>query len=112
MLLRSFGELLARVVVIALLLGGVWLVLQFYTEEELIGAAEDFWAWWSTLLSGELATYWNPIGAGIALGAAVLFVVQPIRRLFRTRGRGSHYDDHHHDDGLFDSDDGGGGDDD
>lgn len=93
-LFRSVRETVIRTAFIAILAGGAWLLMQFYTEQEVVVAANRFWAWWSTLFTGDLAQYWNPIGAAVVLGAAVLFVLNPIMRLFRSRryGGGSHYD--------------------
>ena len=95
-LFRSVRETLIRTAFIALLAGGAWLLMQFYTEQEIVAAAYRFWAWWSTLFTGELAQYWNPIGAAVVLVAAILFVFKPIMRLFRSRrsGSGSYYSDH------------------
>ena len=54
MVFRGIGETLARVALVALLIGAVWLTLQFHTEDELVEKAREFWAWWSTLLTGDL----------------------------------------------------------
>ncbi len=107
-LFRSVREAIIRTTFIALLAGGVWLIMQYYTEEEIVSATHRFWAWWSTLFTGELGQYWNPIGAAVVLGAAVLFVLNPIMRLFRSRrhGSGSYYDnnDYHFGDDTGDHD--------
>ena len=100
--MRGMRATVARIALVGLFAGGIWLLLQYYTEQELVEAAEGFWLWWSMLMTGELAQYWNPIGAAVALGAILLFVSEPIRRLFRARRRGGQYDDHHH----YDDDDG------
>lgn len=86
---HSLLETLCRTLFLAIVAGGVWLLLQFYTEEEIVDAATRFWVWWSTLFTGQLAVYWNPLGAAAVLVIAVMFVLTPIRRLFRSRyGRG------------------------
>ena len=105
-LTRSIKESLARAAFILLLAGGAWLLLQFYSEEEIVSAVKRFWAWLSTIFTGELAPYWNPVGAGIVLVITLLFVLNPVARLFRTRRHGGGY----HDDGYHDysgGDDGG-----
>lgn len=93
---RGISESLARIAFVGLLVAGGWLLLQFYTEQEIVAAAEQFWGWWSTLFTGELARYWNPYGAGAVLFLAVSFVLKPITRLFRRRHGGS-YDSNYSD---------------
>jgi hypothetical protein len=95
---RGIAESLARAVFIILLAGAVWLLLQFYSEEEIVAAATRFWAWWSSIFTGDLAPYWNPVGAGIVLAIVIMFVLNPVLRLFRTRRNGyRNYDSDHHD---------------
>ena len=102
-LVYTLKETMLRIVVLAFLVGGAWLLLQFYTEDEIILGTTRFWEWWSTRLTGDLAQYWNPAGAAITLGIAALFVLSPLSRLLGGRRRhGSHY--------SHDSDYGGGGD--
>ena len=87
-LINSFKEFLVRLVIMGVLVAGAWLVLQTYTEQEIVATANRFWLWWSTLLSGELAKHWNPAGAAISLGIAVVFVLSPLARLLGlSRGR-------------------------
>jgi hypothetical protein len=105
-LTRGIKESLARAAFLLCLAGGAWLLLQFYSEEEIVSAGKRFWAWWSTIFTGELAPYWNPVGAGIVLAIALMFVLNPVTRLFRSRRHGGSY----HDDGFHDysgGDDGG-----
>lgn len=101
---HSLLEALYRALFLAAVAGGVWLLLQYYTEDEIVDAANRFWAWWSTLFTGQLATYWNPIGAAAVLGIAVLFVLTPITRLFRSRRGYNSYDSGGWDDGGDGSD--------
>lgn len=91
-LVKSLKESLLRVAFVALLVGGAWLALQFYSEQEILDGARTLWAWWSTLFTGELAQYWNPAGAAIVLGVVLIFVLSPITRLMGTRrGHGHGY---------------------
>jgi hypothetical protein len=111
MVIRNLRETILRIVLVGVFLGGIWLLLQFYTEAQLAQAARDVWGWWSTRLTGELGVYWNPIGAGITLAVILLFVTQPLRRLFRSRRPyGSHYSDSHYSDSHHYDSDGGSGD--
>jgi hypothetical protein len=103
---RGIAESLIRAGFIALLGGGVFLLLQFYTEAEIIAAARRFWVWWSSIFTGDLAPYWNPVGAGVVLTIIVIFVLNPVLRLFRTRRSGGRYSDSDHHD--YSSGDGGG----
>ena len=106
-LLYALKETLLRIIILAVLVGGGWLLLQFYTEDEIILGAGKFWEWWSTRFTGELAEYWNPAGAAISLGIAALFVLSPISRLLGGRRRhGAH---HHYGSDYADSGDGGDG---
>jgi hypothetical protein len=108
-LIKSLKEFLARLVIMGLLVGGTWLVLQYYTEQEIVAGANRFWVWWSHLLTGELAQYWNPAGAALSLGIAVLFVLNPLTRLLGlSRGRRGHGGGHSNDDFDTGGDDGGG----
>jgi hypothetical protein len=105
---RGIAESLARAAFITLLAGGVWLLLQFYTEEEIVAAAKRFWVWWSSIFTGDLAPYWNPVGAGVVLAIIMMFVLNPVLRLFRTRRYGGRYSDSDHHD--YSSGDSGGDD--
>ena len=77
--------LIVRVVVMAIIVGIAWVVLQFYTEEEIAELARNFWSWWSTLITGDYAIYWNPLGAGVVLGIILLIVLAPLAILFHNR---------------------------
>lgn len=92
-LTRGIAESLARAAFVLLLAGGGWLLLQFFTEEEIASTAKHFWWWWSTIFTGELASYWNPVGAAVVLAVIVMFVLNPVMRLFRTRRYGGRYND-------------------
>jgi hypothetical protein len=84
---NSLKETLLRLFLLGLVVGGGWLLLQFYSEEEIAAGGQRFWAWWSTRFTGELARYWNPAGAAITLGIAALFVLNPLARLLGLRRR-------------------------
>lgn len=105
--MRSLKAMVVRVAVVAVLIGAGWLLLQVYTEEEIATAGAEFWQWWSTRLTGDLAQYWNPFGAVATLIVIALFVLQPITRLFRSRGGHSSHSDSHYDDESSTHDDGG-----
>lgn len=74
------------------------MLLQFYPQEEIVSAGKRFCDCWSTIFTGELAPYWNPVGAGIVLAITLMFVLNPVSRLFRARRHGGSY----HDDGYHD----------
>lgn len=91
---RRFVNDLARVLYLAVLVGIGWLVLQFYTVDELKAQALNFWSWWAGLIDGKYARYWNPVGAALVLiliGSALLRFLLPPRRGGR---QGHDYDDH------------------
>jgi hypothetical protein len=90
---RGIAESLARAGFVALVVGGVWLLLQFYTEQEIVSAAKHFWVRWCSVFSGDLAPYWNPVGAAVVLAIIIMFVLSPVLRLFRTRRHGGRYSD-------------------
>ena len=100
-LVYSIKETLLRFAIVAALVAGAWGILQFYSEDEIVQLAQDFWGWWSSRIGGDLAQYWNPGGAALTLGIAVLFVLSPLQRLLgRRRHGGSHFasNDHDYDD--------------
>jgi len=106
-LINSFKEFLARLVILGLLVGIAWLVLQYYTEQEIVAGASRFWVWWSHLLTGELAQYWNPAGAALSLGIALLFVLNPLARLLGVSRRRHGHGGYSNDDSDAGGDDGG-----
>lgn len=90
---RELSGLLFRVMVLGLIVGAGWLLLQFYSREEISAVALEFWQWWSMLLPGELGRYWNPAGAGITLAVVLWLLLNPILRLIggkHSLGNGQH----------------------
>ena len=85
MRIRGLRRVLLQAIVLAIIVGVAWVILQLYTEEEIAEIARSFWGWWSTLITGDLAIYWNPVGAGVVLGIVLLVVLAPLATLFRTR---------------------------
>jgi hypothetical protein len=99
MLFRLLGRRLvndlARLLYLAILVGIGWLVLQFYSVEELKTHALNFWSWWVGLINGEYERYWNPVGAALVLtviGSAILRFLLPPRRGGRHGYSGGDYD--------------------
>lgn len=92
---RGLRRILLQLIVMAGIVGVAWIVLQFYSEEEIAAIARSFWSWWSTLITGELAVYWNPVGAGVVLGIILLAVLAPLARLFRSRDYHAGASDYH-----------------
>lgn len=74
----------ARLILLAILVGIGWVVLQFYSVEALEAHARRFWTWWSGLVHGRYVQYWDPVGAAAALFFAVSFLLKP----FMPRQRG------------------------
>ncbi len=101
---RRLYESLVRFIFLALVVGIVWLILQFYSVAELEAYARQFWEWWSGLVEGDYAQYWNPFGAALTLFLIAAFVLAP----FMPRRRSSHT--HHDSSDERESDGGNGGD--
>ena len=88
-----------RAIVVVGIAATAWIVLKRYAPDEIDAVALRFWSWWTGLVSGPYAEFWNPNGAAIALLVIALIVLRP----FRSRRVEYAQHDGTDDDGVIDS---------